>query len=38
MSDKDVLCNMIMRIKNERPLTLIFYFVRNFINKEDKTA
>lgn len=38
MSDKDVLCNMIMRIKNERALTLIFYFDRNFINKEDKTA
>lgn len=38
MSDKDVLCNMIMRIKKERALTLIFYFVRNFINKEDKTA
>ena len=38
MSGKDVLCNMIMRIKNERALTLIFYFVRNFINKEDKTA
>ncbi len=38
MSDKEVICDMIMRIQDERVLKIVYYFIRNFVNKEDKTA
>ena len=31
MSDKKVICNMIMRIHDERVLKVVYYLIRNFL-------